>query len=47
MRLVVNAEKMVIKEAQRTYTYLNLYGYAVDLVVCNLYPFRTVAARRG
>jgi arsenite-transporting ATPase len=35
IRLVVNAEKMVIKEAQRTYTYLNLYGYPVDLVVCN------------
>lgn len=35
VRLVVNAEKMVIKEAQRTYTYLNLYGYAVDLIVCN------------
>jgi arsenite-transporting ATPase len=35
VRLVVNAEKMVIKEAQRTYTYLNLYGYAVDMVVCN------------
>jgi arsenite-transporting ATPase len=25
----------VIKEAQRTYTYLGLYGYATDLVVCN------------
>jgi arsenite-transporting ATPase len=25
----------VIKEAQRTFTYLNLYGYASDLVVCN------------
>jgi arsenite-transporting ATPase len=35
VRLVVNAEKMVIKEAQRTYTYLNLYGYVVDLVICN------------
>jgi len=31
MRLVVNPEKMVIKETQRTYTYLNLYGYATDL----------------
>lgn len=39
VRLVVNAEKMVIKEAQRTYTYLNLYGYPVDMVVCNrLFP---------
>jgi len=35
VRLVVNPEKMVIKEAQRTYTYLNLYGYVVDMVVCN------------
>ena len=35
IRLVVNPEKMVIKEAQRTYTYLNLYGYVTDLVVCN------------
>lgn len=35
MRLVVNPEKMVIKETQRTYTYLNLYGYAVDSIICN------------
>lgn len=35
VRLVVNAEKMVINEAQRMLTYLNLYGYATDLVVCN------------
>jgi arsenite/tail-anchored protein-transporting ATPase len=35
IRLVVNPEKMVIKEAQRTYTYLGLYGYATDLVICN------------
>jgi arsenite-transporting ATPase len=35
MRLVVNAERMVVKEAQRTFTYLNLYGYATDAVVCN------------
>lgn len=35
MRLVVNPEKMVLKETQRTYTYLNLYGYAVDAVICN------------
>jgi arsenite-transporting ATPase len=35
VRLVLNAEKMVIKEAQRTFTYLNLYGYPSDLVVCN------------
>ena len=35
MRLVINPEKMVIKEAQRAYACLNLYGYAVDSVVCN------------
>ncbi len=35
VRLVLNAEKMVVKEAQRTFTYLNLYGYPSDLVVCN------------
>src|SRR4030042_3730407 len=26
---------MVIKEAQRSFTYLNLYGYVTDAVVCN------------
>ena len=35
MRLVLNPEKMVVKEAQRAYTYLNLYGYPVDAVICN------------
>jgi len=35
VRLVLNPEKMVIKESQRTFTYLNLYGYATDLVICN------------
>ncbi len=35
VRLVLNPEKMVIKEAQRTFTYLNLYGYSTDLVVSN------------
>jgi arsenite-transporting ATPase len=35
IRLVVNPEKMVIKETQRTYTYLNLYGYATDAIMCN------------
>ncbi|MFN3979877.1 MAG: ArsA family ATPase [Caldilinea sp.] len=35
MRVVLNPEKMVIKEAQRAYTYLNLYGYSVDAVICN------------
>jgi arsenite/tail-anchored protein-transporting ATPase len=35
MRLVVNPERMVIKETQRTYTYLNLYGYATDAILVN------------
>jgi len=35
VRLVLNPEKMVIKEAQRAFTYLNLYSYATDLVVSN------------
>lgn len=35
VRLVLNPEKMVIRESQRTYTYLSLYGYAIDAVVCN------------
>ena len=35
VRLVLNPEKMVIKEAQRTFTYLNLYGYATDAVIRN------------
>ena len=35
IRLVMNADRMVIKEAQRTFTYLNLYGYLTDAVVVN------------
>lgn len=42
VRLVLNPEKMVIKEAQRTYTYLNLYGYNTDAIVCNRLIPRTV-----
>lgn len=39
MRVVLNPERMVVKEAQRAYTYLNLYGYAVDAIFCNrLFP---------
>jgi arsenite-transporting ATPase len=34
-RLVLNPEKMVIKETRRAYMYLSLYGYPVDLLVCN------------
>ncbi len=35
VRLVVNPEKMVIAEAQRTFTYLSLFGYRVDAIVAN------------
>jgi len=35
IRLVLNPEKMVVQEAQRALTYLSLYGYATDMVVCN------------
>ncbi|RRR69887.1 MAG: ArsA family ATPase [Candidatus Viridilinea halotolerans] len=34
-RLVINPERMVIKEAQRAATYLALFGYPVDGVVLN------------
>ena len=35
IRLVLTLEKMVIKEAQRAFTYFHLYGYPTDLVACN------------
>jgi arsenite-transporting ATPase len=35
VRLVMNPEKMVIEEARRAYTYLQLYGYGVDSVIVN------------
>jgi arsenite-transporting ATPase len=35
VRLVTNADRMVVKEAMRTFTYLNLYGYLTDAVVVN------------
>lgn len=34
-RLVVNAERLVVAEARRTYTYLSLFGYHVDAVIAN------------
>ena len=34
-RLVVNPERIVIKEAQRAATYLSLFGYPIDGVVLN------------
>src|SRR4030088_1657442 len=33
VRLVLNLEKMVIKEAKRAFTYLSLFGYVTDAVV--------------
>ena len=39
VRLVMNPDKMVIGEAMRTFTYLNLYGYLTDAVIVNrLFP---------
>ncbi len=35
IRLVMNPDRMVIRESQRTFTYLNLYGYLTDAVVVN------------
>ncbi len=35
IRLVIQPEKMVIKEAQRAYASLSLFGYRVDAVVAN------------
>jgi arsenite-transporting ATPase len=35
VRLVLNLEKMVIKEAKRAFTYLSLFGYVTDSVVVN------------
>jgi arsenite/tail-anchored protein-transporting ATPase len=35
VRLVMSPDRMVVKEAMRTFTYLNLYGYLTDAVVVN------------
>jgi arsenite-transporting ATPase len=35
IRLVINPERMVIKESQRALTYLSLYGFSVDSVFAN------------
>ena len=35
VRLVVNPEKMVVREAQRSYTYLTLYDHITDAIVVN------------
>lgn len=39
VRLVMTPDRMVISEAMRTFTYLNLYGYLTDAVIVNrLFP---------
>jgi arsenite-transporting ATPase len=35
LRLVMNPDRMVIDEARRTFTYLNLYGFLTDAVIVN------------
>jgi len=35
VRVVVNPETVVIRESQRTFTYLHLFGYAVDAIILN------------
>jgi arsenite-transporting ATPase len=35
VRLVMSPDRMVIREAMRTFTYLNLYGYLTDAVIVN------------
>lgn len=35
IRIVLNLEKMVVKEAKRAFTYLSLFGYVTDAVIVN------------
>lgn len=35
IRVVINPEKMVIAEARRSFTYLNLYGFNTDAIIIN------------
>ncbi|MGG3575154.1 ArsA family ATPase [Bacillus gobiensis] len=35
VRIVLNPEKMVISEARRSFTYLNLYGFNTDAIIVN------------
>ncbi len=35
VRIVMNPEKIVIRESERAFTYLNLFGYNVDCVIVN------------
>jgi len=42
VRLVMTPDRMVVREAMRTFTYLNLYGYLTDAVIVNrLFPEET------
>lgn len=55
IRLVMNPERMVIREAQRAYAYLMLYGYHVDAAIINRVfpetaaggPFESYLASQG
>lgn len=47
VRLVFNAEKVVLAETRRTYTYLSLFGYPVDAVVANKLVSRSDSAGGG
>jgi len=35
VRIVLNLEKMVVKEAKRAFSYLSLFGYVTDAVIVN------------
>jgi arsenite-transporting ATPase len=35
VRIVLNPEKIVISEARRSFTYLNLYGFNTDAIIVN------------
>lgn len=44
LRLVTTAERIVIRETKRSFTWLHLYGYPVDAVIVNrLYPPEALA----
>ena len=48
LRLVMNPDRMVVDEARRTFTYLNLYGFLTDAVVVNrVFPDDVGAVLRG
>lgn len=48
IRVVLNPERMVIQEALRAYTYLQLYGYPVDAAIVNrIFPAATSEAGFG